>query len=201
MHCPSAPRGPATTGHRAGPSQGRGPQPEGRTFNPTTGAKRGSNSSTSKATEFLQPRRCLLWHLGWHLVAGGTYLACYPVTWCGQWGHAHRGPKASGYVHLGCTPPQAHTGPVSLHPLSSSQRKAGAHLQQGPPLLAHSPLGRPCSHQGRDMHQLLYPDRPLYPGPLLTSSHPLRSVPTGGAVVFCSAPDTKPFRVTSTSAM
>ena len=145
--------------------------------------------------------------LAWHLVAGCAYLACYPVTWCSQWGHAHWGPRASGHVYPGCTYPQAHAGLVSLHPLSSSQRKAGAHLQQGPPLLAHSPLGRPCSHQGRDTHQPLYPDRPLYPdqplypGPLLTSCHPLRPVPSAGAVVLCSAPDTKPFRVTSISAM
>lgn len=123
---PIGPQGPRHHGgHRAGPSQGRGPQPEGRTFNPRTGAKRGSNSSTSKATEFLQPRRCLLWHLGWHLVAGCTYLACYPVTWCGQWGHAHRGPKASGYVHLGCTPPRPTPGrsPFILSPLPRGRQE------------------------------------------------------------------------------
>ena len=77
--------------------------------------------------------------------------------------HAHQGPNASGHVHSGCTPPPTHTRPVSLRRFSSSQRKAGAHLQQGPPLLACSPLGRPCGHQGR-----MY--WPLYPDPLLTGS-------------------------------
>lgn len=113
-----------------------------------------------------------------------------------QWGHAHWGPVALGHVHSRCTHPQAYTRPVSLHPLSSSQRKAGAHLQPGPPLLARSPPGRPCfcGHQGRTRTGLCIQTSLCTQAP----SSPVCAYWRG--CVFCSAPDTKPFRVTSISA-
>lgn len=142
------PSAPPPRGHRAGPSQGRGPQPKGRTFNPRTGAKRGPTAlavPTSKAAEFLQPRRRLFWHLGLAPSGGMCLLGLLPgdlvrpvgpcppgtqgVRACVPGVHTPPGPRRAGLPSSSLLFPEEGRSPPATRPSSPRPLTPGETLQ------------------------------------------------------------------------